>query len=123
MSQRPTAQRVVAWILALLLAVSFVPSSWPKLVPGESMVQRFQAWGYPVWFPSVVGAMEGLGGLLVLLPATVLYGAALLVAVMLGATATHFLTGIGSPAFALLYLVLAAALAYLRREDAWHRRA
>ncbi len=52
------------------------------------------------------------------IPRLVTWGAGLLVVVMLGAIYTHLSSGIGSPAFAILALLLAALAGYLRKDRA-----
>lgn len=110
---------IVGWILSLLLAASFLSGGYPKLDPNAAMVERFEAWGYSAGFARLTGVLEMLGGLLVLIPGLAAYGAVILCMVMIGAVYTHLSTGIGSPAFALVYLVMAALLLWLRRADAY----
>ena len=114
--KRPRA--VAAWIIALILAISFCSGGFFKLFPNDSMVARFAAWGYAAWFVYVIGVIEVGGGVLVLHPRTAFWGGALLAIEMIGATLTHLVTGIGSPLFALIYLILAIGLIWLRRPQA-----
>ncbi len=113
--------RIAVWGATLLLVALFVSSAVPKLAPSDAMTARFAAWGLPSWLVPVVGVAEGLGGLLLLPPSTALYGALLLGLVMIGAVATHLLSGIGSPAFAALALGALGLVGWHRRNDAWHR--
>lgn len=83
------------------------------------MFARFAAWGYSAWFVYVIGVVEVGGGLLVLHPRTAFFGGALIAIDMIGAILTHLFTGIGSPLFALIYLILAIGLACLRRSQAF----
>ena len=103
-----------SWLLATVLCLSFLASGYPKIAAGARMVERFAAWGYPAWFCTLVGSAEIAGAVLVLIPALASYGAIVIAAVMAGAIFTHLTTGIGSPAFAAAYLVLALLLAWLR---------
>ncbi len=107
-------KRVIAWVLAVLTGLSFLVAGWPKIMPGENMIRRFENWGYSAEFAVVTGVLEIAGGLLILLPKTAVYGAALVMVLMLGAVYTHLSTGIGSPVFAFVYLATAIVVAVLR---------
>ena len=111
-------RNVAAWILSCLLALSFLLAGWPKVMPDETMVRRFENWGYGGEFAVVIGIFELLGGMLVLVPKTAFYGAAMVTVLMVGAVYTHLETGIGSPVFAAVFLVLALVLGALRFDSA-----
>lgn len=108
-----------AWVIAVLLAASFLTAGYIKIPASDSMVRRFEAWGYSTEFVWVIGSLELLAGLLVLIPRISFYGASLIVILMIGATYTHLSTGIGSPIFALIYLMMGVTLAFLRFKDAY----
>jgi uncharacterized membrane protein YphA (DoxX/SURF4 family) len=74
--------------------------------------------GYGTGFLLLIGALEALGGLMVLIPKFATWGAGLIMVVMLGATYTHLSSGIGSPAMAIASFVVAAIVAWLRKPDA-----
>lgn len=112
-------KNVVAWVLSVLLGLSFLMAGWPKVMPGENMVRRFENWGYSAEFTVLIGILELLGGLLVLLPKTAFYGALLVAILMVGAAYTHLSTGIGSPMFAMIYLAIAVAVMVMRYRSAW----
>lgn len=99
-------RRIVEWVTAVLVGLSFIASGIPKIVPGDSMVGRFEAWGYTAGFASAVGVAELLGGLMILLPRSRPWGALVLAVIMIGAVFTHVRTGIGSPTMAGVYLGL-----------------
>lgn len=105
---------VVLWTLCILMAVLFIPSGFPKIVPEEAMLNRFARWGYPGWFATVIGIVELLGGILILIPRTTLYAAGALMVVMLGAVYTHISSGIGGPSFALIAFLVLGITAFLR---------
>lgn len=109
---------VASWIIALILAISFCSGGFFKLFPNDSMFVRFAGWGYAAWFVYVIGVVEVGGGLLVLHPRTAFFGGVLIAIEMIGATLTHLFTGVGSPLFALIYLILAIGIAWLRRSQA-----
>ena len=79
---------------------------------------RFAAWGYPAGFYMVVGIFEIVGGLLILVPRAAVYGALIVMTVMLGAFATHLTHGemrrLVSP---LAFFTIAAVVGWLRRHD------
>ncbi|MEM9532354.1 MAG: DoxX family protein [Pseudomonadota bacterium] len=104
----------VAWVLSALLSVSFIMAGWPKLDPGETMIRRFENWGYSPQFAVLIGVLELLSGLLVLVPRTALFGGTLIVVLMVGAVYTHLSTGIGSPLFAFIFIGAALMVAFLR---------
>lgn len=111
-------RQAIAWTLAAMLAASFIFAGVPKIQPGEMMLKRFANWGYSPDFTVLIGLLETSGGLLVLVPATAAFGALIIGIVMIGAVWTHISTGIGSPVFAVVYLVMAGGLGVLRFSDA-----
>ena len=82
-------------ILALLLALAFLGAGGSKLAGDAMHVANFDRWGYPSWFMYVTGLIEVVAALLILLPKTRFYGAALLVPTMIGAILTHIVGGDG----------------------------
>ena len=98
------------WALTILLGVlmagpgsqKFTSSTWERM---------FRQWGYPDGFYLVIGAVEVVGGLLLLIPRTASYSAIMLAVVMLGAAATQILrggrNGVGELVFASLLILLA----------------
>jgi uncharacterized membrane protein YphA (DoxX/SURF4 family) len=85
------ALTVLLWIVCLLLVLMFVPAGWAKFFDNSGWARAFTHWGLPVWFRIAIGVVEVAGGVALLVPATRVYAAALLAAVMLGGTATHAL--------------------------------
>lgn len=111
---RKTLTATIHWILAVLLGSSFLLAGWPKVVPNDNMVARFENWGYSVEFAMIIGVLEMLSGLLVLIPRLSVYGAILIGVLMTGAIYTHVSTGIGSPLFAFIYLAMSLGLGICR---------
>ncbi len=109
---------VMAWLSSILLGLSFILAGLPKIVPGESMVNRFENWGYTAEFATMIGLLELLSGLLVLIPRCAFYGSCLIIVLMSGAIYTHVSTAIGSPLFAVVYLLMAAVLGAIRFNEA-----
>lgn len=109
---------ILKWALVLILALLFISSGYPKIIPGESMIERFSNWGYSKAFAQMIGAIESLGGVLLVVPRVSFYASLVLLFIMLGAIYTHISTGIGSPWFAVITAVLLMLTAYfLKRED------
>lgn len=107
-------KNVVGWVISALLSISFVFAGYQKVPPGTGMIKRFEAWGYNADFALLIGVLEVLAGLLVLFPKVASYGGLLITMLMGGAIFTHLNTGIGSALFAIIYLVMALVLIYIR---------
>jgi uncharacterized membrane protein YphA (DoxX/SURF4 family) len=87
------SKRMTLLVLSNVLGLLFLLAGGSKLVAPEMHFKDFQDWGYPIWFVFVVGVIEVVGALLLLIPLVRFYGALLLAANMLGATATHLKAG------------------------------
>ena len=108
---------ILAWILAVLLAVVFVLAGGVKLLGARAMVQEFAQIGIGQWFRYFTGILEVSGAIGVLIP-KYRFGAALQIAVvMVGATAANIWVLHLPPLAGLTTFLLAAALAL-----AWLRR-
>lgn len=83
-------------VLSGLLTLAFLGAGGAKLSGAEQMVQNFARMGLPTWFLYVTGAIEVLAAILVLIPKTRAFGAALLVPTMIGAALAHL--SVGDPA-------------------------
>jgi len=109
-------QNIAAWVISVLLGVAFVMSGGMKLSGAPEMVANFQRWGYPGFFIYVTGAIELVSALLLFMPRTAAYGAALLIPTMVGAVLTHLTHDEMSHAPVPLVLgALAAVVLFLRR--------
>ena len=75
----------------------------------------FEAVGIGQWFRYVTGLMELTGALLIVVPRTKFFGAALLSMVMVGAVLTHLFILHNAPTAAAILLVLAGIVAWARR--------
>jgi uncharacterized membrane protein YphA (DoxX/SURF4 family) len=67
----------------------FARAGWDKLDPASSWATAFAHWRYPAWFRIVIGLLEIGAALLLLWPRAAAYGAAIIIAVMLGGMGTH----------------------------------
>jgi putative oxidoreductase len=106
------------WTLQILFGALFVVLGSAKF-GDPSWVRKFADWGYPDGFYMVVGVFEIAGGLMVLVPRVASYGALVIATVMIGAALTHLVHGemqrLSGP---LMFLAIAAAVAWLRRSSA-----
>ena len=72
-----------------MLMFIFVPQVWNKLSDTGGWAVAFRIWGYPTWFRITIGVLETFGALCLLWRRTAIFGAALIIAIMLGGTGTH----------------------------------
>ena len=79
------------------------------------MVATFEKIGLGQWFRYLTGLLEVGGAIGLFIPGLGFFAAALLVMVMAGAVVTHLAVLGGSPAPALVLLVLTGTIAYLRK--------
>jgi putative oxidoreductase len=118
----PTPQRkgvnVALWVLQALLALAFVGAASGKLLGKPDMVALFEAIGIGQWFRYLTGLMELTGALLIVVPRTKFFGAALLSLVMIGAVLTHLFILHNAPTAAAVLLVFAGVVAWARRGKA-----
>jgi len=108
---------VIAWILAILLAVFFMYFGGIKLTSAPPMVDEFARIGFGQWLRYFVGTLEVSAAILVLIPKSRFGGAVLIAMVMLGATITN-LSILHMPSTARLtaiLLALALSLCWLRK--------
>lgn len=109
--------KVSKWVLVIILGLLFISSGFPKIIPGESMIERFSNWGYAKTFAQMIGIIELLGGVLLVIPRVSIYASLMLLFVMLGAIYTHISTGIGSPWFAVITAALLVLTIYLSKRE------
>src|SRR3984893_13577061 len=107
---------IALWVLQALLALAFVGAASGKLLGKPEMVALFDAVGVGQWFRYVTGLMELAGALLIVIPRTKFFGAALLSLVMVGAVLTHLFILHNAPTAPAVLLVLAGIVAWGRRD-------
>jgi putative oxidoreductase len=107
---------IILWVLQIGAAAMFLMAGFAKLSGDQMMVKVFDAIGAGQWFRYLTGALEVSGALALLTPWLSGPGALLLVCVMLGAVATHIFIIGGSPAMAVLLLIVTATIAWGRRD-------
>jgi putative oxidoreductase len=84
---------VVLWIFALFLAWIFSRQGIAKFSDTSGWARAFRFWHFPDSFRILIGVIELSGALLLLTRRTAFVGASLIIAVMLGAMATHVYWG------------------------------
>lgn len=103
--------------LQFLLAALFLFFGIRKLIGGEAAVQTFSEIGAGQWFRYLVGMLEISGAIGLLIPRLAGLAAIGLAGVMTGAVATEvFLITDGGPVTPLVLLVMAATVAWFRRD-------
>lgn len=115
--QRSRAALIVLWVTQVALAAMFLMSGGSKLAGVPAMVSLFDAIGLGQWFRYVTGVIEVASGTSLLVPAAAVFGALLLIPTMLGAIVTNVFVAHTSPAVPLVLLLLAAAVAWARRDQ------
>jgi putative oxidoreductase len=113
---RGRASLIALWLTQVALAVMFLMAGGSKLAGVPAMVSLFGALGLGQWFRYVTGVIEITSGIALLIPSTALFGAMLLIPTMLGAAAANLFLG-QSPAVPLVLLLVAAAVAWTRRNQ------
>lgn len=107
---------IILWVLQIGAAAMFLMAGYGKLSSDPMMVKVFDTVGLGQWFRYLTGALEVIGAILLLTPWFSGLGALLLVAVMLGAVASHLFILGGSPMMAIVLLVVTAIIAWGRRD-------
>jgi len=113
---RSRAATVALWLMQLALAAMFLMAGGSKLGGAQAMIALFDAIGWGQWFRYVTGTVELIAAIALLVPSTALFGALLVIATMIGAVITNISLG-QSPAVPVVLLLIAAAVAWLRRDQ------
>lgn len=107
---------IALWATQIVLAAMFLFAGGSKLAGAPAMVKLFAAIGWGQWFRYLTGAIEITAAVALLIPSAALFGAILLVPTMVGAVIANLFLG-QSPAPPLVLLLLAAAVAWSRRNQ------
>ena len=108
---------IALWVVQIALAAMFVLAGSSKLFGAAPMVAMFDAIGIGQWFRYITGAIEVSSAVALLVPSFAVFGAAALVATMLGAIATHLFIIGGSPAMPAVLLIGSAVVVWARRHQ------
>jgi putative oxidoreductase len=110
------AKALGRWLPAVLLILIFLPQGWSKFSDTSGWAVAFRHWGYPDWFRILIGVTELTAAILLLTGRAAVWGALLIIAVMLGGTATHLLFDHGRHVTSeVVPVVLASIVVYARR--------
>jgi putative oxidoreductase len=112
---RGRAATVALWVLQIGAALMFLFAGTSKLLGVAVMVQLFEAVGIGQWFRYLTGTVEVISALLLLVPSLAFFGAVALTATMIGAIVTHVFVVGGNAMPAIVLLVVAGAVAWMRR--------
>lgn len=120
-----TTTRIIDWLFRIAIAVILLQTLYFKFSGHPESVVLFSKLGVEPWGRIGTGVIELIAGILILIPATALIGAALSLGLMAGAIASHlFIIGIesdndGGQLFMLAIIVLALSLVVLaiRRKE------
>jgi putative oxidoreductase len=110
---------IIAWVLAVLLAVFFAYVGMAKLISVRGMVQEFAQIGFGQWLRYLTGVLEVSGGIGLLIPKFSFWATLQISAVMLGATIVNLaiLHMPGLAGLTAVMLALTLTLAWLRRAQ------
>jgi putative oxidoreductase len=111
---------VAIWTLRIILALAFLFFGLIKFPAGDGSlwVHIFNLIGIGQWFRYFTGAVEAVGGLMLLVPRATPIAVALLAPTMVGALLTHVLLVGLQPASVVVLILLAAVLVI-----GWNQRA
>lgn len=115
----PSKAKVIAtWILSGLIALAMIMAGGSKLSGAEEQVKGFAAMGYPVWFLYATGIIEVVGGILLLIPKTAVFGVLLLGATMVGAVVSLLKMGdVAHAPIPFVFLLVIALIGWLRIDS------
>jgi len=116
---KKVARLAAVWIPTAFLLFVFVPQAWNKLSDTGGWAIAFRHWGYPTWFRILIGFVETGGALLLLWRRTAILGAGLIIAVMLGGTATHLLKDGGRHLTSEVLPITLATIVLVLRARGW----
>ena len=111
------AGTIAVWVLRLALAAVFAGAGLAKLAGDAAMVDMFADIGAGQWLRHLVGTCEVLAAVGLLVPRLAGAAALGLVALMTGATLTNVLVLEVTPALTIAFLMAAAVVAWVRRDD------
>ena len=112
-----TFGNILAWIVAVFLAIVFTFAGSIKLIGKPAMIQEFAQIGFGQWFRYVTGVLEVSGAIGLLVPTYRFWAALQIAIIMVGATAVNIMI-LRQPSLArvtAVLMALALVLAWLRR--------
>jgi len=119
---RKKIQKILAWILQILLGIEFVIAGQAKFTMANDWSIKFSDWGLPDHFYLGIGALELIGGIMLFFPKLAAGAAVGLIAIMLGATFTHLIHAESNQIIITLILISLLFIVFLfRRKDLYKR--
>lgn len=109
-------RKALIWTIRVVLAVAFVLAGVPKILKDPQWMANFELWGFPGWFRMLVGWAEVLGALALVNSRLVLYAAAALAMIMVGAAVTQL---VNNGAVAMIYPFVLVLLCMVVAADRW----
>ena len=85
MKAKHIAKEIAVWILTIALVLQFGNAGIRKFFEFGGWTRMFHNLGLPDWFRVLIGVLETAAAVLLALPRTAAYGAALVMSIMLGA--------------------------------------
>ena len=111
-----TFKNILAWILAVFLAIIFLNAGGSKLLGVSAMVHEFDQIGMGQWFRYFTGVLEVGAAIGVLVPKFRFWAALQIAAIMVVATAINIvLHMLPFARLTVMLMAIALALAWLRR--------
>ena len=107
--------RHLVWVPQVALALAMAGGGVLKLVGDPAMVEMFTTIGAGQWFRYAVGLLEIAGAIGLLIPRLAALAAVGLVLLLAGAAITNVAVLDQPPVLPLAYLIVAAAIAWIRR--------
>jgi hypothetical protein len=114
---RINVRTVLLWIVNVLASLAFVAIGAGKFF-NPFWLKAFPRWGYSDGFRILIGVLEIAAGVFLAIPATAMYAAVLIDAILSGALATLVLNH-EKPFPPVFWLVVVSAVGFARRRRAW----
>lgn len=111
---------IAVWVVCGLLAALYLFASSGKLTSNPQAVEAFHKYGFSDGFRMFIGTCELLGAIALLIPRLAFWSACGLFIIMLGAAHSHLTHDEADHLpVVIVALVLLAAVAYIRRRQAF----
>lgn len=111
----PKTKTILLWAGRILAAAAFTFSASHKFLGSPMAITNFAKYGLGDWFRYFTGTVELVGAILLLIPRTSFYGAALLMCVVVGAFIAQTTVLHGDVKHVLVYFVVVGALLWAQR--------
>lgn len=109
--------KIAGVVVGTLLGLWFLLAGSQKFLARGAFEEMFAGFGLPLWMVPLIGVLEIAGALMVVIPRSAKYGAALIGVVMVGAAACHLATGVGSPVAAIVAILMSAFVGGVRFRE------